>query len=472
MRGGLLSLCLVSVLFSACDSTDSGGVPAGADAGAAGENAGDAGDAGAAGSSSACLDSGSGDIELNVTGLPSGVAAEIFVDQPEPGSVGQKPTESTTLHDVVAGPWGVLAKRVYDADPIVRTVFQPAVSPHEFCLAKGGSQAVGVSYAAIPSSNQLWTINGSNDGNSLLGFGSAVLRVTGAPAATTAVAAPVGSSLAFDRDGNLWAGGATVAGPTLVRYAAAMLDGVGAPHNDFAFNLPAIDCEPAIKGIALDAAANVWVSACGKKVLRINKPTLTADSGTPQDIEASVTLSGIGLDNEDLAFDSAGNLWLAAEGQVLRFDKARLAADDAGAPDLALSAATDDAVPQALAANFLAFDASGNLWASDFAGNQVFKIAKADLGGSGTASVTAKVHVTVDVQALMSRPAFDDAGALWLSLAAGKFGKLTAAQLGVSSDAGAPTRPAIVISSGDVGYADGLAFFPAASGLPLASAQP
>ena len=82
------------------------------------------------------------------------------------------------------------------------------------------------------------------------------------------------------------------------------------------------------------------------------------------------------------------------------------------------------------------------------------------------------VHVTVDVEAVMSRAAFDDEGALWLSLAAGKFGKLTPTQLAVTSDAGAPTTPEIVLSSPDVRYANGIAFFPAASGLPLASAQP
>ncbi len=157
---------------------------------------------------------------------------------------------------------------------------------------------------------------------------------------------------------------------------------------------------------------------------------------------------------------------------MLRFDRARLGSDDAAAPDLLLDATTDDATPRALAANFLSFDRTGNLWASDFDGNAVFEIAKVDLDGAGANTVVAKVHVAVDVLSVISRPAFDDEGSLWLSLARGKFGKLTAAQLAVSSSAAAPTVPALVISSGDVGYADGLAFFPAASGLPLASAQP
>jgi len=103
---------------------------------------------------------------------------------------------------------------------------------------------------------------------------------------------------------------------------------------------------------------------------------------------------------------------------------------------------------------------------------QRIEIAKADLAGTGTSVAVSPKHLAIDVQAVLGRPAFDDGGALWLPLAKGKFGKLTPALLAVNSDAGAPTVPAIAIASADVVYASGLAFFPAASGLPLASAQP
>ena len=475
MRSVLLGLCLVSVLVAACsDSTDGKGVTGG-DAGAAGEpSGGDAGagdtgggDAGAAGASS-CAESGVGVIKLVVTGLPADVAASVTIT----GSEALPESESTTLSDSAAGEYTVTAKRVYDADALVRTAYEPSVSGAAFCLAEDGTQTVTVSYSAIPTSNQLWTINGNGDSAPLLGFASAKLVETATVPATTAADAAVARSLAFDYDGNLWAGGAPETNATLVRYPAAMLDGVGAPELDYALNVPAIDCVPAVRGVALDSSGNIWVSGCGKKVLRIDKPELAARSADVVDVEPGVTLSGFDLENDDLAFDGAGNLWLAAEGKLLRFDKARLAADDADAADLVLDVTTDDAEPKALAANFLTFDVSGNLWASDFAGNQVFEIVKADLTGSGAVTSVAKVHVSVDILAVMSRPAFDDEGSLWLTLAAGKFGKLTAEQLAVSSDAGAPTAPAVIIAGTGVGSADGLAFFPAASGLPLASAQP
>ena len=469
MRGVLLSLCAGLALVSGCDS--SGAVTiGGGDAGAAGDSSeGPSADAGAAGAG-ACEPSGSGDIVLKVNGLPGGVDASIVIDQPYPGSDGQTATQSKTLSGVDGGAWGVLAKRVYDADPTVRTAYEPSVSTPQFCLADGGSQTVTVTYEAIASSNKLWTINGPGGTAPLLGFASALLTETSAPEVSAAVDAPAGGSLAFDFDGNAWIGGATVGDPTIARYAARSLGDTGTPLPDFAFNVPAIGCVPAVRGLALDSQGNLWLSTCAN-VLRIPKTAYTPGSGDTTDVEADVTLSGL-TTNEDLAFDSAGNLWVASEDKVSRFDKARLAADDADAPDLTLSVTTDDATPKALAANHLAFDASGNLWAIDFAGNAAFEIAKADLSGTGEQTAVAVVHVTVDVEAVMSRAAFDDEGALWLSLAAGKFGKLTPAQLAVSSDAGAPTAPEIVLASPDVGYANGIAFFPAASGLPLASAQP
>ncbi|HYP74585.1 MAG TPA: hypothetical protein VER12_01445 [Polyangiaceae bacterium] len=494
MRSALFGLCLVPVLFSACSSTDdqpasaggaagmagfaahdAGAAGASVDAGAGGasEQAGAAGEAGADASaggsgSNECRESGAGDIDLVVTGLPQTVAASIVISGPHDALE----SESTTLSDVPGGAYSVTAKRVYDADPVVRTAYDGQVDSPTFCLHDGGTQSVAVSYAKVVPSNQLWTLNGNGGAAALLGFAASKLTDSGSPAASSAVHVPIGTAMAFDADGNLWAAGATVADPTLVRYAAASLSGVGIPGTDFAFNL-ALGCVPAVKGVALDATGNVWLSACGRQVLRIDWQHATPGAyQAPVDIDANVTLTGFDEQNEDLAFDSAGNLWVAAGGKLLRFDRERLSHNDGAAPDLVLDATTDEVSPQALAANFLAFDVAGNLWASDFDGNAVFEVGKADLDDTGTHTAVAKVHVTLAVQALLSRPAFDDEGSLWLSLTAGKFGKLTAEQLAVSSSPGSPTVPAFVISSPDVGYADGMAFFPAASGLPLPSAQP
>lgn len=120
---------------------------------------------------------------------------------------------------------------------------------------------------------------------------------------------------------------------------------------------------------------------------------------------------------------------------------------------------------------FLAFDVAGNLWATDVAARTLFEIAKTDLDQQGTSTIAAKVQLSLDSSFDLGRPAFDDQGSLWVSTAQYSFGKLTAQQLAVSSSAAQPTVPAVVISDVGIGP-DALAFFPAASGLPLASAQP
>ena len=481
MRAVSLSLCLVSLLFLACGSSDgqptAGGAGGGSDSGAGGEGAGDSGAggtsgaAGAAGSAESagaagtteCASSGSGEIELVVRGLPATIAASVRIA----GAREDVESESTTLNDIATGRYTVQARHVYDADPLVRTAYEARVSTPEFCLADGGTQEIIVSYSKIASSNQLWTIGG--EAAPLVGFASAKLVASGSPAATSAVDAPLGVSMAFDHDGNLWAAGASVAEPTLSRYPSAALDGESTPKADFLVNLE-LGCVPAVKGIAVDGDGNVWLSACGKKVLRVDRHPAAAAGDEPVELSANVALSVFTDQNEDLAFDSSGNLWIAAGGKVLRFDQARLASDDAVVPDLVLEVTTEDASP--LAANFLTFDVAGNLWASDFAGNALFELGKAALEETGAVTVVADVRIALDVQAVISRPAFDDEGSLWLTLAAGQFGKLTAEQLSVSTGVGETATPTLVIASDDVAQADGMAFFPAASGLPLASAQP
>lgn len=503
MRGALVtSLCLVSALFFACSSTDNGpaaiagaagsagfgGRAAGGagssnaagEGGASGSNdaaAGSAGEAGAAGAGpSVCFESGTGDVDLVVTGLPKTVAASVTIS----GAYDAVESESTTLSNVPAGSYSVTAKRVYDADPLVRTAYDAQVSSPTFCLDDGGNATAAVNYTKVAPSNHLWGLVRTHGPTTLLGFASTQLTASGSPVATTEASLPIQGTMAFDHAGDLW-GVELGSQSRIARYAPFWLGGVGEPHADYQLNLALDACVPPtngeiavpqIKSIALDASENIWLSVCDKKVLRINRPQSSPGSDEePVDVAPNVTLSGFSQQPEDLGFDSAGNLWVAAGGRVLRFDRARLDENDAGAPDLVLNVATDDASPAALNANFLAFDVAGNLWLTDVVGDTLFEVAKADLGGEGTREAVAKVHLALPSSSVLGRPAFDEAGSLWISLAEDSFGKLAAEQLGVSSTAAEPTLPAVVISGLGVS-ADALAFFPAASGLPLPSAQP
>lgn len=424
-----------------------------------------AGGEGGEGGADGCSLSGTGTLVVEVTGLPASVAAGVSLDGPDPQNV----TESQTYEGVGAGSYSLSAVRVFDTDPIVRTVFDPKLTEESFCLRDGTTHTLQVKYTAIPSSNKLWTANGPGGAAALLGFGSAELVESGAPDATVAADGGAGVDVAFDRDGNLWSKGSTSADPTLIRFPVAQLGASGAKDWDVGVNVTGISCIPQVRGLAFDSSGNLWLSACGGDLMRIDASDLVP-AAVPADVTPAVTLSGF-ADNQDLAFDAAGNLWLADEGKVVRIDAARLSASDSDGADRAISA-RDAADERDLTATFLAFDSGGNLWAGDFGSNFLFELAKSDLAGTGAESVPAKVSFALGVEVLFNRPAFDDSGALWISLGAGKFGALGPSQLLVSSGSGDPVTPDVVISSPDVGYANNLAFFPAAEGLPLYHSLP
>jgi ligand-binding sensor domain-containing protein len=172
------------------------------------------------------------------------------------------------------------------------------------------------------------------------------------------------------------------------------------------------------------------------------------------------------VDNGDLAFDILGNLWVTSDMGVVRYDAARLGASIASAPDLRL-VVRDSVDERTIVPSNLAFDIAGNLWVIDFGGNLVSKVASSDLAGTGEQTAVAAVTITLGVAALLERPAFDESAGLWLALDQNRFGRLSAAQLAVSSTAGEPTVPEILITSPNMGNANRMALFPAPEGLPL-----
>ncbi len=430
-----LALTIFTVLAACGGGDDDSSGP-----GAAGEGGG--------GGSSACPTDGKGTVSITVN-LPSGVDADVVVTPAGASPVAV--TESTEL-DLDSGDVTVVARRVVDDDPIVKTVFDPVVRSGSFCLGDGMTHEVTVDYAAIPSSNKLWTSN-------LRGFASSQLEATDSIDPSVVGDAPVGKDVAFDRDGNLWSMGATLAETMLVRLPADDLGSSGTKSFDREINVPEIDCIPALKAMAFDGSGNLWLAGCGGRLLRLPSSAL-ARSG---DAASSAALASDD-DPEDLAFDAAGNLWAAAGGKILRFDADHLS--DATAPDLTLTArnAGDSAD---LGATGLAFDASGNLWGFDFGGNVIFEVSAADLDGSGDESVVSEVSFVVGVLTLLDRGAFDEGGGLWISYSSTAIGRFAPDQLTESSDPGSPVTPAMVVTSTELDSELRVALFPAPAGVPL-----
>jgi streptogramin lyase len=245
-----------------------------------------------------------------------------------------------------------------------------------------------------------------------------------------------------------------------MRFPHALFGASGEKEPDLRIDVADVACLPAMRAFAFARTGAIWVSTCGR-VVELD----------PADLEASGTVTPVrfieGLvDNGDLAFDAAQNLWVTDDGRVLRFDAGRLEAAITGSADVELTI-RDASDARDIAASNLAFDRGGNLWVIDFGGNLVSKIALGDLDSSGERPVVSEVSITLGVAALLERPAFDESGGLWLALDQNRFGRLAPDQLGTSTDSGAPTLPSTIITSPSMGYANRMAFFPAASDLPL-----
>jgi hypothetical protein len=388
---------------------------------------------------------------VEVTGLPDGLDAAVTL---ELAGDSEDVTESGTLEGLGSGSYTVTAERVADSDPIVRTVYDPVVATGAFCLEDGGEHTVTIEYRAIPTSNKLWTSN-------LRGFGSEELAETGAPSPSVSGDAPIGKDVAFDRDGNLWSLGATLAESMLVRVPAANLASSGENEFDRTINVPEIECIPALAALAFDDGGNLWLGACGGNVLQIPASEL----GSSGDAESGTVFSGVdGV--ADLAFDGDGNLWVAADGRILRYDASRLDTSSTEAADLVITA-RDSEDGRDLGATGLAFDSGGDLWGFDFGSNTIFELGSGDLEGTGEVSVVSAVSFVIGVGTLLDRGAFDEGGGLWISHAADQIARLSPTQLTMSAGSGAPVTPERVVTSDELDSGLRVALFPAPEALPL-----
>jgi len=455
---GLTSLSLVAAACGTDGSTSDGDGGTGGAAPSTPEGGGGGEVSAGAGAGGACAETGTGTLVIEVSGLPEGVDPVFSVAGP-----GAALDEADSLEDIQTGTYTVTAARVFDADPIVRTVYDAVVTAPAFCLGDGDSHTVEITYTAIASSNKMWLPTGKDD--ELAGFTSQAIAEAGMTDASVSIDAPGAVSVAFDRDGNLWAVGPVIGGDMLVRIPAAELGESGKREPDITITVPEIECYPFINHIAFDGTGNLWLSACGDEVHRLAAEDLTTSGEKTSDVLFTEVVN-----NSGLAFDMDGNLWVAGGPTLQRFDAARLVTSDTDPADLALTVTNATADKTVLGVDELAFDKAGNLWG--ISGSYVFELAATDLDGTGEQAVTASVSFTVDVLGLPATPAFDDGNALWVGLADGSFGKFSTAQLGVSKGPGAPVSPALMITSASITTGLPLAFFPAAEGLPLYHSLP
>ena len=204
-----------------------------------------------------------------------------------------------------------------------------------------------------------------------------------------------------------------------------------------------------LSGVAFDNAGNLWVASDDDSLLLGFEPGPLASSGFKAASTVITPTHGSLSGPIGLAFDSHQRLWVVnhLSGTLVRFDPPQLAAGGAQAPAVTLS------VPGTPVA--IAFDAAGSLWVSDNQFHVIYRFTAAQLAVSGSPP-PASVLTAADSLVNPTGIAFDAAGNLWVANN-GRSNLLafTPAQL-----AGAgPLEPSVVItSSGSLGIPLGLAF--------------
>ena len=380
-----------------------------------------------------------------------------------PGAVAVEGVSGTTTASgtvtATAGLHKVTADRVTTPQSgITSQVYEATIDRPNACVHPGATTIVNVTYALVPTSGKLWVgIGNAPDDSTMLGFGPASVASTGSPAADVAANTGGSDGFTFDRAGNMWVLGGTVADPPLARYRAASFASDGDKVPDIVIDSPSFGAEiPGPKAVALDADGNLWVSVVAAgKIVKFSAAQIAATGSPDAAVERGGIPSPLGL-----AFDRAGNLWVAAQDDdtVVRIDAAHLAASGTGG-DLAITAHTPDAAT--LKPVSLAFDAAGSLWVN-YDGT-IARIPSSNLTGTGAVTITPAIQITTDVLTLPLGLAFDQDGGLWLAFAAGEFARLAPNQLTASG----AVAPSTIISSPDVGYAAWFAMYPAPPSTPL-----
>lgn len=406
-----------------------------------------------------CATTGMGDLTVNISGLPVGVNGHVTVV----GPAGTFVVASTiTLSGVSAGTYDLIPRNRATSDSIVSRMYGVAGGARAVCVSAGLTRTTQMTYAPIASAGKVWV----GAGGSSLGFTTEQLVATAtlAPAVSAFTRGSVGAT--FDRDGNLWVRGAGPADPHLMRFAASTLGSTGTPTPDRNINIPGLTCEGS-SALAFDESGDLWVSlGCVGAVVRLEESQLTqSGSATPQ-----VVLSN--MERPDgIAFDGAGNLWVADDHQLRRYDASRLGASTSTPSDLTVT--IDRPVAPSpndmqLNVNHLAFDAAGALWGGSYGQNAFFKFDLASIPATGSQRTTPSPIIYIGSFAQPRGFAFDNGGGLLVAHNSTTFARLSPAQLTVTTIPSQPITPARVFASSSIlGYAENVVLFPAPAGTPL-----
>jgi len=334
-----------------------------------------------------------------------------------------------------SGRYSLRARRVRTAGMLVGPAYQAALEPSDdassVCVRDGATVNASIRYQREPGSARLWLTQSNGDGAQVMAFDADQLSVLGdqTPSVSLAPRLDNAGALRVDGQGRLWIASNT---GKLVGYQAFRLgrDSTSAP--DIVLEGPAL-CEEVlpcgVNALAFDASGALW-AATAHRIVKLSPESLER-SGSPA--------PELTIDSRDvhkplaLAFDGSGSLWVGdSDGAVLRFAHERLAADITGGADTALFLQKPGPVQLGLGSpEGLAFDPAGNLWVAYFTGNELARITPAELsrGAAESSPLIPSTYFAIGVEAVLTDLAIDEAGNLWLPGGLGSLYRIDAGEL-------------------------------------------
>lgn len=390
---------------------------------------------------------------VNLTS-PAGVSPSVTITGPNNYTVTLTATD--TLSGLAAGSYSVTYKRFKVAGSIVGKAYYGKISESTFTLTACTPNTITVEYLQEPGSERAYVIEGS----SIKAFSAAKLAANGSPEPDNTLKTPAGPMcLAFDAWGNLWFSNAE----GVFMYAMEDLAKVDAVYKVKLTGTGVMGGGiPGAGPLAFDDDGSLWIGQIASdKIVRLTRDQLAA---TGQPVPA-VSLSHADLGGVlSIAFDADGNLWATNEDDgVVKYAKARLAASLTTAADVVLVHKSGPPVIGVYSApQNLAFDGAGNLWIGFFAGNDLVKVPKSLQAASDTIQPP-EVSLKGGVTMLLDGLAFDASGGAWMP---GSLGNMV--KVGVDGLAGTGTMvAAVVLTIPGFGNADDIAFNPSPEALPL-----
>jgi sugar lactone lactonase YvrE len=311
---------------------------------------------------------------------------------------------------------------------------------------------------AFGSSGDLWVANDEN--NTVVEFTPSQLATPGSSApvpaltlastAANSLDAPYG--LAFGTSGDLWV--ANYENDTVVEFTPDELrtSGTSSPTPVLTVSSTAAGLDET-EGLAFDSSGDLWAANFAGTVVEFTPGQLaTSGSSTPT---PAVTLSSSSLDGPwALAFDPSGDLWVAdfSNDTVVEFTRGELVT---GSPTPAVTVTITPTTGSFAGPTGLAFDSAGDLWVANYSNSTVAEYTPDELTTSGSPAPALTLGSTAGIDGPTAL-AFGSSGQLWV--ANGNHSSL----VGFAPDQLAAVSPAptVTLTSTAIDGPSGMAFDP------------